>query len=83
MLRWWLRSMNTVWDGDWYMRATLDNGDKLGSHECRVGKIFLNAQTWAILNDVADESRAAHCWKSVCERLVFGGGGAVARTGIR
>ncbi|MCB9850001.1 MAG: glycosyl transferase family 36 [Phycisphaerales bacterium] len=58
------------WDGEWYMRATLDSGEKLGSHTARVGKIFLNAQTWAILNDIADASRAQQCWSSVCKHLV-------------
>lgn len=58
------------WDGEWYFRATLDDGSKLGSRECRAGRIFLNAQTWAILNDVADAKRAEQCWKAVRENLV-------------
>jgi cellobiose phosphorylase len=58
------------WDGEWYFRATRDDGGKLGSRECPAGKIFLNAQTWAILNDVADAQRAAKCWAAVCEHLV-------------
>lgn len=58
------------WDGHWYIRATLDDGRKLGSRENRVGRIFLNAQTWAILNDVAPPDRAAQCLASVREQLV-------------
>jgi len=58
------------WDGKWYLRATLDDGSKLGSAECQVGKVFLNAQTWAILNDVAPEERATQCWAAVREHLV-------------
>lgn len=58
------------WDGEWYWRATLDDGRKLGSSECRVGRIFLNAQTWAILNDIAPPARAKACWTAVCEHLV-------------
>ncbi|HRX85388.1 MAG TPA: glycosyl transferase family 36, partial [Phycisphaerae bacterium] len=58
------------WDGDWYYRATLDDGRKLGSAECPAGKIFLNAQTWAILNDIADAPRARQCWAAVREHLV-------------
>ncbi|MEZ6083225.1 MAG: hypothetical protein R3E58_04545 [Phycisphaerae bacterium] len=38
--------------------------------ECDAGKIFLNAQTWAILNNIADAPRAEQCWKAVCENLV-------------
>ena len=58
------------WDGEWYIRATLDDGSKLGSAENRVGSIFLNAQTWAVLNGVAAPERAAQCMKAVRERLV-------------
>jgi cellobiose phosphorylase len=66
-----VNALNTTgWDGDWYLRATLDDGSKLGSASCSAGKIFLNAQTWAILNDVADGPRARQCWSAVREHLV-------------
>jgi cellobiose phosphorylase len=58
------------WDGGWYWRATLDDGSRIGSAENRVGRIFLNAQTWAILNDVAPPDRAALCMQAVREHLV-------------
>lgn len=58
------------WDGEWYFRATLDSGQKLGSRENRVGRIFLNAQTWAILNDVAPPERMRSCWGAVCKHLL-------------
>lgn len=58
------------WDGEWYIRATLDDGSKLGSSENRVGRIFLNAQTWAVLNDVASPERAEKCMDAVREHLV-------------
>jgi cellobiose phosphorylase len=58
------------WDGRWYRRGTLDDGQVLGSAENRVGKIFLNAQTWAILNDVAPPERAAACLAALREYLV-------------
>lgn len=45
------------WDGDWYQRATKDNGDVIGSKRNRDGRIFLNAQTWAVLHDVAPPAR--------------------------
>lgn len=47
------------WDGDWYWRATTDEGAVLGSAASEEGKIFLNAQTWAVLSGVADPERAA------------------------
>uniref|UniRef100_A0A832I241 Glycosyl transferase family 36 n=1 Tax=Eiseniibacteriota bacterium TaxID=2212470 RepID=A0A832I241_UNCEI len=45
------------WDGAWYQRATKDSGEVIGSRRCREGKIFLNAQTWAILHDVVTPER--------------------------
>ncbi len=58
------------WDGQWYIRATRDDGSKLGSSEEEVGKIFLNAQTWAILNDVAPAERAESAINAVEKHLV-------------
>jgi cellobiose phosphorylase len=46
------------WDGEWYIRATRDNGIPLGSKTERRGKIFLNAQTWAVINRTATPERA-------------------------
>lgn len=45
------------WDGHWYLGATCDNGDVLGSAKCKEGKIFLNCQTWAILNKTVPRER--------------------------
>jgi cellobiose phosphorylase len=45
------------WDGDWYMRATKDRGEPIGSRRCREGRIYLNAQTWAILNGIVPRRR--------------------------
>jgi cellobiose phosphorylase len=57
------------WDGGWYIRATLDDGSTLGSAANRVARIFLNAQTWAVLADVAPPERAARCMAAVREHL--------------
>jgi cellobiose phosphorylase len=59
-----------AWDGRWYWRATLDDGSRIGSSENTQGRIYLNAQTWAVLNDVADADRANACMASVKEHLV-------------
>ncbi len=58
------------WDGEWYWRATLDDGSRIGSRENTHGRIFLNAQTWAVLNDVAPPDRAESCMRAVREHLV-------------
>jgi cellobiose phosphorylase len=45
------------WDGEWYVRATKDSGEPIGSRANDEGRIFLNAQTWAILHRVAPPER--------------------------
>jgi len=41
-----------AWDGRWYRRARRDDGRWIGTRRNRAGRIFLNAQVWAILHDV-------------------------------
>jgi len=67
--------LNTeAWDGGWYFRATKDSGEKIGSHENTEGQIFLNAQTWAVINGVADPGRAEKVMDAVESRLLFKAG---------
>jgi len=54
-----------AWDGEWYIRAYKDNGEPLGSKNCEEGKIFLNAQTWAIINDTANKERKNIAYQSI------------------
>ena len=54
-----------AWDGKWYIRATRDDGIILGSKSQEQGKIFLNAQTWAIINGIIPQERL----QSVLEAL--------------
>ena len=63
-----------AWDGELYLRATLDDGSPLGSASNRRGRIFLNAQTWAVLADVAPPDRALRCMAAVSEHLVTDAG---------
>ncbi|MCX7895518.1 MAG: hypothetical protein N2447_06165, partial [Thermoanaerobaculum sp.] len=53
------------WDGEWFWRATTDDGQVLGSQHCQEGRIYLNAQTWAILADTTDRERQQRCWQAV------------------
>jgi len=46
------------WDGEWYYRATKDNGEKIGSGENEEGRIYLNPQIWSVISGVADNKRA-------------------------
>lgn len=64
------RAVNThAWDGEWYWRASKDNGELVGSSRCQEGKIFLNAQTWAVLSGTADEDRARQAMASTRQYL--------------
>lgn len=68
-------ALNTTgWDGDWYWRATLDDGTVLGSAKADQGRIFLNAQTWAVLHQVADPYRARSIMDAVDKHLLKGSG---------
>jgi N,N'-diacetylchitobiose phosphorylase len=46
-----------AWDGYWYVRAFDDNGRVIGSNKNKYGKIFLNAQSWAVYSGVASLER--------------------------
>ncbi len=50
-------AINTyAWDGKWYMRA-LSHVENIGSKESIGSKIYINAQTWAILADIVPKER--------------------------
>ena len=59
-----------TWDGDYYLRAFFDNGDKLGSHENKECKIDLISQSFSILSDVAPNDKIPKVINSVEESLV-------------
>lgn len=42
-----------AWDGSWYARALSEKGN-IGTKDSRSSRIYLNAQTWAVLAGVAD-----------------------------
>ena len=59
-----------AWDGEWYRRATFDDGTWLGSkesEECRIDSI---AQSWAVLSGAADPVRAAAAMASLKSHLI-------------
>ncbi|MBQ6497272.1 MAG: hypothetical protein IJI58_00980 [Bacilli bacterium] len=59
-----------TWDGNYYLRAFFDNGDKLGSHENNECKIDLISQSFAIISGVAPKDRVQKSITSVEEQLV-------------
>jgi cellobiose phosphorylase len=54
-----------AWDGAWYRRILCDDGTFIGSAQNEEGRIFMNAQSWAVLGRVAPPDRAALCMDSV------------------
>ena len=57
------------WDGKWYVRAYKETGEKIGSHENKLGSIYLNPQSWGVISGHADEKRARQAMTSVNEML--------------
>ena len=56
-----------AWDGNYYLRAFYDNGDKLGSSENTECKIDLISQSFSILSGVASKERTQKAITSVEE----------------
>ena len=59
-----------AWDGQWYLRAFYDNGDKLGSKDNNECKIDLISQSFSILSDVVSREQREVVINSVEQYLV-------------
>lgn len=59
-----------AWDGEWYLRATFDDGSPLGSSVNKEARIDSLPQSWAWLSGAADRDRAAHAMESAWSHLV-------------
>jgi cellobiose phosphorylase len=60
-----------AWDeAGWYRYGTKDNGDWVGASTSPEGKIHLNAQTWAMLSNIAPRDREQAAWNSVKKNLL-------------
>ncbi|MEG2014636.1 MAG: glycosyl transferase family 36, partial [Clostridia bacterium] len=59
-----------AWDGEWFLQATNDLGNKIGSKECKEGKIFLNPQIWAVMSGITDKERERIAMESVTKYLL-------------
>lgn len=58
------------WDGNWFLQATNDLGELIGSHTCHEGQVFLNPQIWAVIGDVTTEERKAKAMEAVDKYLL-------------
>lgn len=58
-----------AWDGEWFIRAYLDSGRKLGSAASEGSKIFLNTQSWAVVSGAFKDEKAHKAMESVNKYL--------------
>lgn len=65
------KALNTNgWDGRWFKRAFMDDGNVLGSlqnEECRIDSI---SQSWSIISNAADNDKKYICLESLENHLV-------------
>ena len=59
-----------AWDGDWFFRATKDDGQKIGSKKNEEGKIYLNPQTWSVISSIAEKDKQIKAMDSVTKHLL-------------
>ncbi|GAB4193181.1 MAG: glycosyl transferase [Roseiflexaceae bacterium] len=58
------------WDGEWFLRAYDDFGNKVGSHECDEGQIFIEPQGFCVLAGIGvEDGLARRALDSVNQRL--------------
>jgi cellobiose phosphorylase len=58
------------WDGEWFLRAYDDFGNKVGSHECEEGQIFIEPQGFCVLAGIGlEDGRAEKALAAVERRL--------------
>lgn len=50
--------MEHAFDGDWFLRAYDNEGQKMGSKECEEGKIFIEPQGFAVMSEIGKEQGA-------------------------
>ncbi len=71
----WADKMNSAilqygWDGEWFIRAYDDFGNKVGSHECKEGQIYVEPQGFCVFAGVGiEEGLAEKALNSVKNKL--------------
>ena len=62
--------LDAGWDGEWFLRAYDATSQKVGSHECKEGQIFIEPQGFCIIAGIGvKEGLAKKALDSVKERL--------------
>ena len=66
------KAFNEVaWDGKWCAYAFFEDGEPIGSHKNYEGKIYLNAQTWAIFSGILDDERKVQIIEKSVQRYLM------------
>ena len=58
------------WDGEYFLQATNDEGELIGSHISKEGKVFLNPQIWAVISDITTDDRKEKAMEAVKKYLL-------------
>lgn len=58
------------WDGEWYLRAITDDGERLGSSKSDFCRIDLITQSFAVLSGAAEKKRASLAMLSAARKLI-------------
>jgi cellobiose phosphorylase len=62
--------LESGWDGEWFLRAYDAFGNKIGSHECEEGKIFIESQGFCVMAGIGvKDGLAARALSSVQKYL--------------
>ncbi len=56
-------------DGDYYITAINDKGEKIGSKESREGKFYLNPQLWAVFSGIAPREKLERIMAEIDRQL--------------
>lgn len=65
-----IRNINEyLWDGNWYIRGTRDDGEAYGSARNMEGQIYLNAQSWPVIAAATARDRSIRAMDSVKKHL--------------
>ena len=59
-----------AWDGAWFVRCFDDRGEPVGSQRNAQGQIFIEAQAWALIAGIADETRREQVLRACDEKLL-------------
>jgi cellobiose phosphorylase len=58
------------WDGDWFLRAYDDSGAKVGSKECKEGRIFIESNGFCVLAGIGlEDGKAASALAATHQHL--------------